>query len=158
MTIVLHMAPKISERFEDGLGYLIHQLLFFFKQGINRKFSQAGVSITSEEMIMLVVLKQNGALKPTELASILAKDKAVITRTFDRLHADGLIHREQDKEDRRAVKLVLTHKGEQTYQRFFPIVGEFICQVLHDVSQKDYDITMRTLSKLIANCKLQDNF
>lgn len=147
------MTIKLPERFEDGLGYLIHQLMFLFRQGFARKFNQAGLSISPEEMITLVVLKQNGPLKPTELASILAKDKAVITRALDHLNEEGLLRRVQDTEDRRAIKVNITKKGEQVFQRFFPLVREFICQILSGVSQKDYDVTRKVLSKMIENCK-----
>ena len=42
---------RLPERFEDGLGYLIHHLLYAFRQGFSRECARLGINVTLEDAL-----------------------------------------------------------------------------------------------------------
>ena len=147
------MAVKISDRFEDGLGYLVHHLLYAFRQGLAREYARTGIALAPEEMAVLMLLNRQDGLKQSELSEKLAKDKAVITRILNKLDASGFAVREHDPDDRRVVRTYMTAKGRRAFQRLLPILTNFIHHALRGISQRDFDITSRVLQRIIANLK-----
>lgn len=147
------MTVKIPETFEDGLGYLIHHLLYAFRQGLAREYARIGIALAPEEMAVLMLLNGQGGLKQSELSEKLAKDKAVITRILNKLDDGGFAVRQHDPHDRRVVRAYMTAKGRRTYRRLLPIMTDFIHNALRGISQRDFDTTSRVLRQIIANLK-----
>lgn len=147
------MTVKIPDRFEDGLGYLIHHLLYAFRQGLAREYARVGIALAPEEMAVLMLLNGQDGLKQSELSEKLAKDKAVITRILNKLDASGFAVRHHDPDDRRVVRTYMTAKGRRAYRRLLPILTEFIRNALHGINQRDFDTTARVLRTIITNLK-----
>ena len=147
------MTIEVSEKFEDGLGYLVHHLLYAFRQGWSRECARTGYRITPEEMAVMALLRQEDGLRQTELSAKLAKDKAVITRTLTRLDQNGLVERRPDPDDRRVVRADLTDAGRRALTVLFPVLMDYIRHALDGVSQKDFDTTCRVLRHIIDNLR-----
>lgn len=145
------MAVRLSEKFEDGLGYLVHHLLYAFRQGWSRECARTGYRVTPEEMAVMALLRHEDGLRQTELSAKLAKDKAVITRTLTRLDGEGLVERRHDPADRRVVRAFLTDDGRRALEALFPLLMDYLRRTLHDISQEDFDITCRVLRRIITN-------
>lgn len=144
---------RLPERFEDGLGYLIHHLLYAFRQGFSRECARLGINVTPEEMAVLVLLSECNGLSQTELADKLAKDKAVITRVLTKLNDKGLVSRRTDRKDRRIVRAYLSDAGRRAYDRLLPLLQDFLRGALHGISQRDFDTTRRVLRGIIDNLR-----
>jgi DNA-binding MarR family transcriptional regulator len=63
------------------------------------------------EVLALVGRSEPATLTPNEVASFLRVSPSGMTGKVDRLEQQGLLERESDSDDRRAVRLVLTEKG-----------------------------------------------
>ncbi|MDQ6996078.1 MAG: hypothetical protein Q9M82_01280 [Mariprofundus sp.] len=108
------MSISLPTRFEDGLGYLVHHLMYAFRQMLSGQCAQSGYAITSDELAVLMITAQGqggSGLKQTEIAATLAKDKAVITRLVCSLLKKGLVIRDVDSCGRRAVRVRLSADG-----------------------------------------------
>lgn len=147
------MNVKLPVRFEDSFGYLVHHLLYAFRQGINRELESAGYSITQEELGVLVVLNQSDGQTQSRLSEKLAKDKAVITRLLNRLVKQGLVERRHDPEDRRVVRAYLTGAGMQASQHVLPLLWAFIGKALDGIDQKAFEEACGVLKQMLANLR-----
>ncbi|MFQ5581567.1 MAG: MarR family winged helix-turn-helix transcriptional regulator [Mariprofundaceae bacterium] len=147
------MNVELPIRFEDSLGYLVHHLLYTFRQGINRKLEGAGYNVRHEELGVLIVLNQEDDQTQSQLSESLAKDKAVITRLLNRLVKDGLVERRHDAKDRRIVRARLTTAGKQTSQRLLPMLWDFISKALEGVDQKEFKDACGVLQQILANLR-----
>jgi DNA-binding MarR family transcriptional regulator len=145
---------RLPERFEDGLGYLIHHLLYAFRQGFSRECARLGINVTLEEMAVLVLLSECNGLSHTELADKLAKDKAVITRILAKLNGKGLVSRRTDRKDRRIVRAYLSENGRSAFDQLLPLLQNFLRRALQGVSQRDFDTTRRVLRGIIDNLRV----
>jgi len=148
------MQARIPNILEDCLGHLTHQFLYAFRQEFTHRSSKQGFDITLEEVGVLVLLSKEEGIKQTQLSSILGKDKAIITRTLNKLDLDGYVIRRQDKNDRRVFRSYLTKSGQQLLESMRPIVNDLIQFAHKDISQKDYEITRKVLRQIIDNLKI----
>jgi len=141
----------LPQRFEDSLGYLLHHLMYVFRQGLARRCAEQGYKVTHEEIMVLMLLRQDDGLTQTHIAKVLAKDKAVITRLLNRLVQKGYVERLPDKSDRRLVRAFLTTEGTGLSQQLFPMVLDYVSEVLNGVEQQEFDSTFRVLRQILNN-------
>lgn len=150
------MSIELPEKFEDGLGYLVHQLMYGLRRNFIRESERAGMRVTPEEMVVVVLLYQRGGLTQTELAGTLAKDKAVITRMLAQLQKRGLVRREADAEDRRVVRSFLTDEGKESFEQLQPLLDSFIRRSIEGLSQEEFDFTRHNLRRIIDNLEAME--
>jgi DNA-binding MarR family transcriptional regulator len=94
--------------------------------------------LTTEQFSVLAAVKsRGGSLKPSELATILARRPNSVTMLVDRMVKAGLVKRTRDRKDRRGVNVSLTSKGEKSLEPAGPAGWEFIQKILSPLSYKD---------------------
>ncbi len=71
----------------------------------------------SEMFVLFYIKKHNDSsangVKISEISSHMKVSNPTTTQTINRLEEKGYVERKLDKEDRRAVRVILTQKGEQ---------------------------------------------
>src|SRR5918994_1283926 len=72
-----------------------------------------------------------------ELSRLLLVTSGNLTGIADRLEAEGFVRREQDKADRRIVRVVLTPKGRRLVDRVAPLHARDIQEALSFMSAED---------------------
>jgi len=150
-------------RFEDGLGYLVHHLMYAFRQLLSDQCAQSGYAITSDELAVLMITAQGqgeAGLKQTDIAATLAKDKAVITRLVNSLLKKGLVLRQADQRDRRAVRVCLSADGANAVAHLRPQLEQLLRKVYGDIDQQEFDIARDVLARIlnnVANIRIIEN-
>src|SRR4051812_13235506 len=103
----------------QGIVGRISRLSRFLERGIVNTFEQ--FRLNGGEFDVLATLRRRAgkeeALTPTGLANALMLSSAAMTNRLDRLEAAGLITRERDGADRRAVLIRLSDAGRQLIDR-----------------------------------------
>lgn len=150
------MSIKLPSRFEDGLGYLVHLLLYGLRRNCIRESERVGMRITPEEMVVVVLLYERGGLTQTELAATLAKDKAVITRMLTQLQKRGLVRREPDPSDRRVIRSHLTDAGRESYEQLQPLLDSYIQRAVEGFTQEEFDLTRKNLRRMVDNLEAME--
>lgn len=143
----------LPQRFEDSLGYLLHHLMYAFRQGLARRCSEQGYEVTHEEIMVLMLLRRDNGLTQTHIAEVLAKDKAIITRLLNGLVKKRYVERRSDKSDRRLVRAFLTPEGLDLAQCLFPMVLDYVSDALDDISRQEFNATCRILQRILANLR-----
>jgi len=77
--------------------------------------------------VLLTLLEAPGhRLRMHEIADAVVLSRSGLTRRIDRLETQGLLVRERSTADRRGAYAVLTHEGEETLRRAWPIYAQGI--------------------------------
>jgi DNA-binding MarR family transcriptional regulator len=71
-------------------------------------------------LVTLARLQETGGVSQRRLMDELNLTSGTISVRMDRLVAEGLVHREPDPEDRRNVRITLTAKGRELFERVAP--------------------------------------
>jgi len=148
------MSIRMPTRFEDGLGYLVHHLMYAFRQVLSEQCANSGYAITSDELAVLMITAQaqgDAGLKQTDIAATLAKDKAVITRLVSSLMKKHLLVRGTDRHDRRAVRVSLSAAGREAVAHLRPQLELLLHDIYRDIDQQEFDIARDVLSRILTH-------
>jgi DNA-binding MarR family transcriptional regulator len=78
---------------------------------------QSGEGLTPSQTSALASIERNGALTPSELATIERIQRPTATRVLAALADHGLVTRETDVTDRRVIRLEITPEGSNVLRR-----------------------------------------
>ncbi|QSZ67805.1 MarR family transcriptional regulator [Methanofollis aquaemaris] len=118
---------------------------------IDERMKRYGLS--SGQLFTLIHLAHQQGITQETLARRFHVDKGTVARAVRRLEDTGYIRRTTDPDDRRAVRIFLTEKGEEIVPEIVRIDQEWeeeVCAGLTDEEQK----MVRTLLRAIAHNSL----
>jgi len=103
-----------------------------FKAVINR--ATETVEQSSPERARLLFSLKGGACRAGFLAHEAKISPSTITEVVEGLEHDGLVRREADADDRRAVRVALTAEGRRHLQRFEQAMALALADTLHGLT------------------------
>ena len=112
-------------------------------------FSKYG--LTTEQWGVLTAIKARGALRPSDLASLLERSPNSMSMQIDRMVKAGLVRRTRDRKDRRVVTVSLTEKGKTAVEPAIPAGWEFIHEIVSTLS----DDEQRDLANMLERLKCE---
>lgn len=107
------------------------------------------LDISSQQMGIMLMLRQKLASTPFELSKMLGIDTGLMTRMLDKLEARGLLERSRSVEDRRVVNLTLTKAGRAVAARIPEIAPVVLNARLRKFSSEEFDELRRLLHKFL---------
>ena len=135
-------------------------VLYSIEQAIKeyRKISQKNISkivkdITVDQCLILMILHKDATIYQNELANLIFKDKASVTRMIELMVKKEYLIRTIDTEDRRKFNLEVTEKGKKTLELITPVIKLNRETALHGLSLEEIALLDKMLSKIIINCK-----
>jgi len=96
----------------------------------------------------------SGSLTPAELADAAGVSRATMTGLIDTLVKDGLVLREGDKTDRRAVCVTLTIKGQKRIAKVLPEYCRWVSKIMDPLSEAQRKQLVRLLQSILAGVSL----
>lgn len=107
-------------------------------------------NITSAQMIMLVSIHDYGQCKLKTLAKARGISPPTATGLIDRLARAGYVKREPAPDDRRAILVLLTKKGENLVQNFLSTVRSRWKKILVHLSSEEQEQYLNILKKIVS--------
>lgn len=133
--------------------YLIEQAIKEYRKVSQRNISKIVKDITIDQCLVLIILNKDAKISQNELANLIFKDNASITRMIELMVRKDYLNRTIHKEDRRKFNLEITEKGMKTLELINPIVQLNRETALNGLSLEEINILDKTLNKIITNCK-----
>lgn len=137
-------------------------VLYSIEQAIKeyRKFSQKNITkivkdITIDQCLVLIILNNKTTSSQKEMADLIFKDYASITRIIELMVKKEYLIRTSNQDDRRKFNLELTDKGEKTLDLLTPEIQQNRKKALKGLSTDEIDQLDKILHKIISNCKTQ---
>lgn len=138
----------------QSVFYSIDQAIKEYRKYAQNEISRTVPNITLDQALILLVIDNNAEeYSQTELALILFKDFASLTRMIELLVKNGFIHRTASAVDRRKTCLKLTAKGNATIQELTPIIFQNRINALEGITDVEMSNLKLTLNKITDNCK-----
>ena len=134
---------------------LTHDLFQIMKQFPRPKLKQSaidGLTRSEYELLVMLVINLDGdkkALTVTEISSLLQITPAGVTHLLNPLEQAGYIERLQDPNDRRIVRIGLTHKGTQVAESLIAEVQENLIGLINYLGEEDSKTLIRLMSQAI---------
>jgi len=145
---------------KQGLGRvmpLVGQLSCLVRCQVSEACHKAGYPLTHEETSAFMVLHHFDGLPQSQLAHILDKDKASVTRLMNALVKRGLVGRVQDATDRRVVRAFVTEAGKQAFIDIFPALRSISSIAFQHIPKEQIETMEQVLRQMIGNLSSQSD-
>jgi DNA-binding MarR family transcriptional regulator len=133
--------------------YTIEKTIKEYRKICQKNIATIVKDITVDQCLVLIILNNNAKISQSELANLIFKDNASITRMIELMVKKEYLIRTIHQEDRRKFNLEITEKGIKTIELLEPIVQLNRQTALHGLSLEEITLLDKTLNKIIINCK-----
>jgi DNA-binding MarR family transcriptional regulator len=133
--------------------YTIEQAIKEYRKIAQKNIAKIVKDITVDQCLVLIILNNNTKISQNELANLVFKDNASITRMIELMVKKEYLIRTIHQEDRRKFNLEITEKGMKTIELIEPIVQLNRETALNGLSLEEITLLDKTLHKIIINCK-----
>lgn len=133
--------------------YTIEQTIKEYRKISQKNISQIVSDITVDQCLLLIILDKNAAFSQKEIAELIFKDNASITRIIELMVQKDYLIRQINQLDRRKFNLEITEKGKKTITLLTPIINKNREKALEGLSKNEIELLDKLLAKIISNCK-----
>jgi MarR family transcriptional regulator, organic hydroperoxide resistance regulator len=107
------------------------------------------IKLTPQQFSVLAAIKNIGdPVLPTEVAKWLDRNTNTITLIIDRMEKDGLVSRVRDLKDRRALRLLVSPKGQKLYEQALKPSRELPRVILSALTAEELKTLIQILDKI----------
>ncbi|HEX8659894.1 MAG TPA: MarR family transcriptional regulator [Hymenobacter sp.] len=132
--------------------YSLEQAIKAYRKLCQQNIARVMDNLTVDQALALIVLDKHPALSQHEIAELVFKDKASITRIIELLVKKGLVARTIHATDRRKFDLRITARGQQTIAELSGTIRLNQQTALAGLTAEELSQFYRTLQIIIANC------
>lgn len=133
--------------------YTIEQTIKEYRKISQKNISQIVGDITVDQCLLLIILDKNAAYSQKEIAELIFKDNASITRIIELMVKKDYLIRQINESDRRKFNLEITEKGKKTIELLTPVIYKNREKALEGLSNNEIELLDKLLAKIISNCK-----
>ena len=132
--------------------YTIERTIKEYRKYAQNNISSKIIDVTVDQALLLFFLEKHPELSQKEIASLVFKDAASVTRMINLMVTKGYIIRSINEENRRRYKLIITAVGSKILFDLAPIISNNRKKALQGVSEEELIQMETTLNKIISNC------
>jgi len=132
--------------------YIIERTIKEYRKYAQNNISSKVIDVTVDQALLLFFLEKHPELSQKEIASLVFKDEASVTRMINLMVTKGYIKRSINEENRRRYKLIITAVGAKILSDLAPIISNNRKKALQGVSEEELIQMETTLNKIISNC------
>lgn len=142
------------EYLNGKIGSLIYITGTLVRGLSSQTFTEKGYNLTPDQYIILSLLLDNEEIKyQRQIAEIIFKDRANVSRIIDILKEKGFIEKIPDSNGRKIYKLIVTEKGKEAREEIFPIEKEIRKMITKNISDEELNVMFHTLEKMNLNIR-----
>lgn len=129
---------------EETIDYHVRAVWF----GIFRMYNQLGLEhdITTSLGFVLLNIHSEEGTPATKIAPLMGMESRSLSRMLKSMEEKGLIYKQQDKLDRRSVRIFLTEEGKRRKKISGQTVRDFNEQIRKLVPQKDLESFFKVMT------------
>lgn len=132
----------------DHVGYWLRKLSNAVSGAFALRLERHGVSVA--QWVVLRALYDHEALALKDIVAQVEVDQGALSRMVDRLLARGLVQRETDVNDRRAVAISLTKTGRALVPKLAREADTNDATFFASLSAKERETFLKTIHALLA--------
>ncbi|MCC9019574.1 MULTISPECIES: MarR family winged helix-turn-helix transcriptional regulator [Flavobacterium] len=133
--------------------YSLEKAIKEYRRLAQKNITKVVKDITVDQCLVLIILNNNPDISQNELANLVFKDSASITRMIELMVKKEYISRTIHPVDRRKFNLEITKKGKKTLDDIQPVIKINRQTALEGLSLEEIALLDKTLHKIIINCK-----
>ena len=141
------------QKMNEVFFYQLEKAIKSYRRYAQGRFRENNIDITIDQWLVLNTLNENDEITQSDLAELVFKDKASMTRLIELLVLKKYIQRTAHDTSRRRFKLTITPKGHEVIGQILPLVKENRKHALKNINLELLKQTESVLKHISENCK-----
>lgn len=133
--------------------YTIEKTIKSYRKFANQNFLKVVDDITIDQKLILQYLNAFPELNQKEIADLVFKDNASLTRMIDLMVNKKFLKRSMNTEDRRRFKIDITPKGKDILNKLEPVIVSNRKKAFSGITEEELIQLEITLKKILSNLK-----
>lgn len=131
--------------------YLMNRIMGRYNAGFREEMADMGLTTPKARSLAVLSVVEGPLIR--ELAVYTVIEQSTLSRALDQLQADGLIRREVDASDSRAVRVFITDAGRGVFEELWPHMAEAQARMFRGIPEDEKMAFVTTLQKMLANIR-----
>ena len=131
--------------------YLMNRIMGRYNASLRDEMS--GLGLTTPKMRALAVLSVVEGPLIRELSVLTVVEQSTLSRALDQLQTEGLIRRETDPNDSRAVRVFITDAGRAKFEVLWPHMAAAQARMFRGIPDEERRAFVATLQKMLHNIR-----
>jgi DNA-binding MarR family transcriptional regulator len=145
-------APRLGEiGLTHFAPYLMNRIMGRYNASLREEMAAMG--LTTPKMRALAVLSVVEGPLIRELAVYTVTEQSTLSRALDALEREGLVRREADPADSRAVRLRITDAGRAAFDQMWPHMAAAQARMFRGIPEEERRAFVGTLQRMLTNIR-----
>lgn len=131
--------------------YLMNRIMGRYNASLRDEMVKMGLTTPKARSLAVLSVVEGPLIR--ELAVYTVVDQSTLSRALDQLQAEGLIRREGDENDNRAVRVFITEPGRSVFERLWPHMAEAQARMFRGITENERQAFVATLQKMLVNIR-----
>jgi DNA-binding MarR family transcriptional regulator len=136
----------------NTIYYSIEKAIKTYRKFAQKQLSKVVPDITLDQALLLLLISEQPNLSQVDMADLLFKDHASLTRMINLLKKNGYLYKERHPTDGRRSFLRPTEKARISLGRLRPVIAVNRNIGLSGITGEQKEILQKTLETITENC------
>lgn len=136
----------------ETIFYVIESTIKAYRKYALQNILAAVDDMTIDQGMVLLFLNEYPELSQKEIAQLVFKDNASMTRMINTMVKKNYLKRSLHTSDRRRFQIEITEKGKEVLAKLPPIIDHNRTSSLQGISKNELEQLETILNKIKANC------
>ena len=137
--------------------YLVSRAALFMTTRFKKRLTDAGFEhVKPAYLWALLALWRSDGQKVVELARETLLETSTMTGLLDRMERDGLVVRTPDSDDRRTLRIYLTHEGKRLQEPLNDLANSMMDEVLMGIPEEEVSLVNDVLRRILQFSGTED--
>ena len=152
MTDTLKRPPKLGEvGLTNFAPYLMNRIMGRYNAGFREEMAEMGLTTPKARALAVLTVVEGPLIR--ELSVYAVTEQSTLSRALDQMQTDGLIRRETDSADSRAVRVYITEAGRAAFDDLWPHMAEAQARMVRGIPEDERRAFVATLQKMLVNIR-----
>lgn len=144
--------PKLGEvGLTNFAPYLMNRIMGRYNAGFREEMADMGLTTPKARALAVLTVVEGPLIR--ELAVYAVTEQSTLSRALDQMQTDGLIRRETDSADSRAVRVYITEAGRAVFDDLWPHMAEAQARMFKGIPEDERRAFVATLQKMLVNIR-----
>lgn len=131
--------------------YLMNRIMGRYNASLRDEMADLGLTTPKARALAVLSVVEGPLIR--ELSVLTVVEQSTLSRALEQLTTDGLIRRETDAADSRAVRVFITDAGRTAFETLWPHMAQAQARMFRGVPEDERRAFVATLQKMLANIR-----
>lgn len=131
--------------------YLMNRIMGRYNASFREEMAQMGLTTPKARALAVLTVVDGPLIR--ELSVITVVEQSTLSRALDQMQTDGLIRREADPVDSRAVRVFITETGRTVFEELWPHMAEAQARMFRGIPDDERRVFVATLQRMLVNIR-----